>query len=67
MTQGAGRSLRDEWTGGARAHLGISVSGFPSLFLMYGPNTNTSGGSIIFFLEGQARYVRQALELALNM
>jgi cation diffusion facilitator CzcD-associated flavoprotein CzcO len=59
-----GRSLRAEWAGGARAHLGISVSGFPSLFLMYGPNTNTSGGSIIFFLEGQARYLRQALELA---
>ena len=59
-----GRSLRDEWAAGARAHLGISVSGFPSLFLMYGPNTNTSGGSIIFFLEGQARYLRQALELA---
>ncbi|WP_375481382.1 flavin-containing monooxygenase [uncultured Jatrophihabitans sp.] len=64
VTGRAGRSLRDEWAGGARAHLGISVSGFPSLFLMYGPNTNTSGGSIIFFLEGQARYVRQALELA---
>ena len=64
VTGRAGRSLRDEWAGGARAHLGISVSGFPSLFLMYGPNTNTSGGSIIFFLEGQAGYVRQALELA---
>lgn len=31
---------------------------------MYGPNTNTSGGSILFFLEAQAAYVRQALELA---
>ena len=28
---------------------------------MYGPNTNTSGGSIIFYLETQAAYVRQAL------
>jgi hypothetical protein len=37
------------------------VPGFPSLFLMYGPNTNTSGGSIIFYLEAQARYIRQAL------
>ena len=59
-----GRSLQDEWRDGARAHLGVSVSGFPSLFVMYGPNTNTSGGSIIFFLEAQAGYVRQALELA---
>ncbi len=32
------------------------------MFLMYGPNTNTSGGSIIFYEEAQAAYVRQALE-----
>jgi hypothetical protein len=30
---------------------------------MYGPNTNTSGGSIIFYEEAQAAYIRQALEL----
>jgi cation diffusion facilitator CzcD-associated flavoprotein CzcO len=59
-----GRTIADAWADGARAHLGIMVSGFPSLFLMYGPNTNTSGGSILFFLEAQAGYVRQALQLA---
>ena len=58
-----GRSLADEWAGGAHAHLGITVPGFPSMFLMYGPNTNTSGGSIIFYLEAQAAYIRQALDL----
>ena len=57
----AGR-LADEWEGGAHAHLGITVPGFPSLFLMYGPNTNTSGGSIVFYLEAQAAYIRQALQ-----
>jgi cation diffusion facilitator CzcD-associated flavoprotein CzcO len=58
----AGRRLADEWEGGAHAHLGITVPGFPSLFLMYGPNTNTSGGSIVFYLEAQAAYIRQALQ-----
>jgi len=58
----AGRSLRDVWTAGPHAHLGISVPGFPSLFLVYGPNTNTSGGSIITYEEAQASYIRQALE-----
>jgi hypothetical protein len=29
---------------------------------MYGPNTNTSGGSIIFYEETQAAYIRQALQ-----
>ena len=50
-----------QWADGAHAHLGITVPGFPSLFLMYGPNTNTSGGSIIFYHEAQAAYLRQAL------
>jgi hypothetical protein len=29
---------------------------------MYGPNTNTSGGSIIVYHEAQASYIRQALQ-----
>jgi cation diffusion facilitator CzcD-associated flavoprotein CzcO len=57
-----GRDLKEEWAQGAHAHLGITVPGFPSMFVMYGPNTNTSGGSIIFYLEAQARYVRQAIQ-----
>jgi cation diffusion facilitator CzcD-associated flavoprotein CzcO len=58
-----GVSLRDRWEHGASAHLGITVPGFPSMFIMYGPNTNTSGGSILVYLEAQARYLRQALDL----
>ncbi len=62
QVQGAsGQDLQDVWSEGAHAHLGVTVPGFPSLFLMYGPNTNTSGGSIIFFEEKQAAYIRQAL------
>jgi len=62
ITGAQGRDLRDEWAAGAHAHLGMTVPGFPSMFVMYGPNTNTSGGSIIFYLELQARYLRQALQ-----
>jgi cation diffusion facilitator CzcD-associated flavoprotein CzcO len=57
-----GRGLAEVWGEGAHAHLGVTVPGFPSMFLMYGPNTNTSGGSIIVYLEAQAAYIRQALE-----
>jgi cation diffusion facilitator CzcD-associated flavoprotein CzcO len=57
-----GVRLADAWREGAHAHLGMAVPGFPSLFFLYGPNTNTSGGSIIFYLEAQAAYIRQALE-----
>jgi len=62
LTGRTGRSLRDEWADGAHAHLGMTIPGFPSMFVMYGPNTNTSGGSIIFYHEAQAAYLRQALE-----
>jgi cation diffusion facilitator CzcD-associated flavoprotein CzcO len=62
ITGAGGRTLREAWTGGAHAHLGITVPGFPNLFVLYGPNTNTSGGSIIAYLEAQSAYVRQALE-----
>lgn len=58
-----GITLREAWAEGPHAHLGITVPGFPSMFLMYGPNTNTSGGSIITYEEAQASYIRQALSL----
>jgi cation diffusion facilitator CzcD-associated flavoprotein CzcO len=58
-----GRSLKASWQGGAEAYLGLSVSGFPNLFLMYGPNTNLGHSSIIFMLESQARFVVDALRL----
>ena len=57
-----GRDLRQEWSEGAHAYLGITVPYFPNLFLMYGPNTNLGAGSIIAMLEAQARYIRQALD-----
>jgi cation diffusion facilitator CzcD-associated flavoprotein CzcO len=59
---GDGVDLHDHWSGGPHAHLGMCVPGFPNMFLMYGPNTNTSGGSIIVYLEAQAAYIRQAME-----
>lgn len=61
---GPGGDLHEVWSGGARAHLGIHVPGFPNLFLAYGPNTNLGGGSIITMLEAQARHVRAVLDRA---
>lgn len=58
-----GDTIRDLWgDDDPRAHLGITVPGFPNLFLAYGPNTNLAhGGSIIFHSECQVRYITQAL------
>jgi cation diffusion facilitator CzcD-associated flavoprotein CzcO len=61
VTGTGGRRLDDAWRDGAEAYLGISVAGFPNFFLLYGPNTNLGGNSIIYMLEGQIRYVASAL------
>jgi cation diffusion facilitator CzcD-associated flavoprotein CzcO len=57
-----GRRLEEAWRDGAQAYLGISVSGFPNFFMLYGPNTNLGGNSIIYMLEGQVGYVLGALQ-----
>jgi cation diffusion facilitator CzcD-associated flavoprotein CzcO len=57
-----GRRLADAWSGGAEAYLGISVSGFPNFFILYGPNTNLGGNSIIYMLEGQIGYALGAIQ-----
>jgi cation diffusion facilitator CzcD-associated flavoprotein CzcO len=56
-----GRRLDAAWHAGAEAYLGISVAGFPNFFMLYGPNTNLGGNSILYMLEGQIGYVAGAL------
>jgi cation diffusion facilitator CzcD-associated flavoprotein CzcO len=46
-----GRALAEEWGRVPRAYLGLSVPGFPNMFLLYGPNTNGGSGSVINTLE----------------
>ena len=56
-----GVTLDDAWRDGARAYLGISVAGFPNLFLLIGPNTGLGHNSMVFMIEAQIRYVMSAL------
>lgn len=56
-----GRELDRVWSGGAHAYLGTTVSGFPNLFLMTGPNTALGHSSMIYVIEAQARYVLEAV------
>ena len=59
-----GRDLQQTWSGGAEAHLGISVAGFPAMYMLYGPNTNLGVGSIIEMIEAQVGYVVDSLRAA---
>jgi len=58
-----GLNIKEAWSDGAQAYLGITVSGFPNLFMLYGPNTNN--GSILSMIEYQVDYsLRQIQRLA---
>jgi len=46
--------LQARWKSGARAFLGLCMPDFPNLFVVYGPNTNLGGSSIINMLEAAA-------------
>lgn len=58
-----GRELhRDCWAGDCRAYLGITVPGFPNLFMTGGPNTAVViNGSAIFSSECQVEYTMRAI------
>jgi cation diffusion facilitator CzcD-associated flavoprotein CzcO len=57
-----GRTLAQEWSPTARAYLGMSVPGFPNMFLLYGPHTNGGSGSVIYTIEAAMGHVLAALD-----
>lgn len=57
-------TLAEAWHGGMEAHLGVSVTGFPNLFLMVGPNSGVGHNSLVFMIELQAKYIARLLKRA---
>lgn len=58
----AGVTLKEVWKEGPKNYLGITISNFPNLFMMYGPNTNLGHNSIILMSEAQANYIAQSVK-----
>jgi cation diffusion facilitator CzcD-associated flavoprotein CzcO len=56
-----GVRLDEAWRDGATAYLGTTVSGFPNLFLIVGPNTGLGHTSLVFMIESQVQYVVDAV------
>ncbi|MEV1288564.1 NAD(P)/FAD-dependent oxidoreductase [Micromonospora sp. NPDC049679] len=52
-----GRTLAETWRGSMRAFQGTSVTGFPNLFLLLGPNTGLGHTSVVFMIECQITYL----------
>ncbi|PPF66070.1 4-hydroxyacetophenone monooxygenase [Rathayibacter tritici] len=57
-----GRTLAEHWAQGASAHLGSTVSGFPNLFILMGPNTALGHSSQTVMIEAQLNYLLSALD-----
>ncbi|MFG2358980.1 flavin-containing monooxygenase [Streptomyces sp. NPDC048521] len=56
-----GVTLAEAWADGKQAYLGTTVTGFPNMFLMVGPNTGLGHNSQIVMIEAQARYITALL------
>ncbi len=64
VTGRRGRVLFDEWLmNGAEAHYGLTVSGYPNLLFLVGPNTGLGHNSIVHMIESQLNYVMDYLDL----
>jgi cation diffusion facilitator CzcD-associated flavoprotein CzcO len=57
-----GKTLADAWAGSPVAHVGTTVSGFPNLFLLQGPNTGLGHTSVLLMLEAQIEHVLSAVD-----
>lgn len=64
----SGASLTDQWEqDNAKAYLGTVVPDFPNLFTLYGPNLQPGhGGSLIFVVEMQVRYIMDMIQKMLQ-
>jgi cation diffusion facilitator CzcD-associated flavoprotein CzcO len=58
-----GAEIHDAWRERMSAYLGVTVSGFPNLFLLLGPNTGLGHNSVLLMIEAQVRYVMSCLAL----
>ena len=59
-----GHSLGERWReSGPQAYKGTTVSGFPNLFMLVGPNVGTGNMSMVYMIESQLNYLLDALRV----
>lgn len=61
-----GVRLNEAWGDAAYAYLGVTVTGFPNFYCMFGPGTNAvNGASLIYNSECQMRYILGCIDMIL--
>ncbi|MGH3977275.1 MAG: 4-hydroxyacetophenone monooxygenase, partial [Pseudonocardiaceae bacterium] len=62
ITGREGKTLAEVWSQrGMAAYKGTTIHGFPNLFQIVGPNTGLGHSSMVFIIESQIAYVRDAI------
>lgn len=56
-----GRSLREYWSEGPKAALGLQVAGFPNLFLVNGPGSPAVLGNVVAFAEQHVEWITDCI------
>lgn len=56
------RLLNEEWSDGPEGYLGTTISGYPNMFTIVGPNTGLGHNSMIYMIESQVRYISEAIQ-----
>ncbi len=57
-----GKLLSQAWSEGPEAYRGVTVAGFPNLFLTLGPNTGTGHTSTLLYIEPQVNFIVAAMQ-----
>lgn len=53
--------LSEIWNGSPFAHLGITVHGYPNLFMLLGPSTGLGHSSVVLMIESQISHILGAI------
>ena len=62
VTGRGGQTLAQAWQAGPEAYQGVSVAGFPNLFLMLGPNTATGHTSTLLYIEPEVQHALACMQ-----
>ncbi|WP_407443407.1 flavin-containing monooxygenase [Rhodococcus sp. (in: high G+C Gram-positive bacteria)] len=57
-----GRTLREEWSAGPRTYLGMTMAGFPNMFVMVGPGSPSVLANMVLGAEQQVDWIAGCLD-----
>jgi cyclohexanone monooxygenase len=60
----SGRTLRDEWSAGPRAYLGVAAAGFPNLFMVTGPGSPSVLSNMAVSIEQHVDWIADCIAFA---